>query len=301
MEFRATDPPLPTRIRKAPVKIPNAPPGFASGAISYPGQPGEIKVAELPRRKVTTARTFVRTYPTKHWQTTAQDQYPKLTSQQVLDLSHVPEASCTSCGYRLYDSTQTSGESHLVKGLPLGSKAVRFAAKLDEELPKIVFQYTPWSWAIRGFDDDSVPYTLEPNEVSLFLEEEQQRFSEFFARYPPSEEDTMAKNLSDIEALLNQILRELADEDIIEYERDLLARRLQIIAKNSVQMQVGIIFYDMGIPNTECCRQQIANDSRTRLGDASRDPDCAWRFITIPIWEEDDYREKCGHEMGDLL
>ena len=61
MEIRATDPPLPTRIRKAPVKIPNAPPGFASGAISYPGQPGEIKVADALRRKVTTARTFVRT------------------------------------------------------------------------------------------------------------------------------------------------------------------------------------------------------------------------------------------------
>ena len=132
--------------------------------------------------------------------------------------------------------------------------------------PRSSFSIHPGLGQFEGFDDDSVPYTLEPNEVSLFLEEEQQRLSEFFARYPPIEDDTMAKNLSDIEALLNQILRELADEEIIEYERDLLARRLQIVAKNSVQMQVGIIFYDMGIPNTECCRQQIANDSRLDWG-----------------------------------
>jgi hypothetical protein len=201
---------------------------------------------------------------------------------------------------------------------------------LDQELPKIIVQYVTWVWAIRGFDDRGQDYVLPPDATSSFMEEEEKRLSAFYARYenitwnqyskwinivkerkegkaPTAGEEalvrapaTLQERLQFVKDILEDIKKQLGDDEIIEYERDLLARKLQILAKESVQMQVGIIFFDMKVPASECCRLQIANDARTRLGPASRDPDCAWRFITTQPWEEDDFREKCGDEMRDV-
>jgi hypothetical protein len=297
--------------RRKAVKIPNEPPGFVTDVIAYPGQPKEIKVSELPHRSVTTARTFVRKVPATPSNAMKRERQEKIipdprehrgellpSTQDVLDDVRVPDASCQSCGGSLHYSSAAlvkKGDSLLYPSeqMKIGSKALLYSKRLQDELPKIIVQYIPWTWAIRGFDDNYQPYHLPPDAISSFLKQSEARIAAFYAKYPDVEGRVpFPERMKEVAEKVVDIYKQISfSEDLIPYEKDLLSRELQLLAIDDTQMTVGTIFAELDVPARECCRQQIANDARSRFGMESRDANHAFSFIAALPWEMNQFRQ----------